>query len=74
MTRLILIVVALAFAVGRFFIPTHQISPAGSYEAFSHLFVGGLAGAWLATRNGLCAALAVALSVVELLAFFALKG
>jgi hypothetical protein len=45
MTRLLIVAVALVFAVARFFMPSHALSPAGSYEAFAHLFIGGLLGA-----------------------------
>lgn len=68
------VIVSIAFAVGRFFIPTHGLSPAGSYEAFAHLFVGGMIGAWLMDRKQrLLLWLAIAISVVELAAFLLLR-
>lgn len=62
--------VALAFAGARFFIPTHAPSPAGSYEAFAHLFVGGLIGAALASKKWGYFWIAAALTGVEVVAFF----
>lgn len=48
MMRIVFLVVcAAALGVGRFFVPSHELSLAGSYEAVAHLFVGGLIGAWL---------------------------
>ncbi len=72
-TYLLLIVVAIVFAVVRFFIPTHPVSPHGSYEAFAHLFVGGLIGAALTTKKWFYIGLVVVLSIVELVAFFSLQ-
>lgn len=74
----VLIVVVIAFSVARFFMPTHPLSPSGSYQAFAHLFVGGLIGIWIHSKDkfgedvwyGL---LALALTVVELIAFFSLR-
>jgi hypothetical protein len=60
---------ALVLAVGRFFVPTRELSAAGSYQAFAHLFVGGLAGAWCASRRWVFLVLFVALTLVELVAF-----
>lgn len=68
--RAALWLVALAMAVLRFFIPTRDLSPSGSYEAFAHLFVGGLLGAWLATKKCKYLKVAVFLTVIELIAFF----
>lgn len=70
--KLILPCVAAGFGVARFLIPTHALSPVGSYEAFAHLFVGGLLGAWLATRERPYLVIALALTAVEVLAFFTL--
>ncbi len=68
-TTLALLLVAIGFGVARFYMPTHALSPHGSYEAFAHLFVGGLIGAWLATKDKFYGWLALALSVLELVAF-----
>ncbi len=64
---------ALIMAGIRFFIPTHPLSPSGSYEAVAHLFVGGLIGAFLASKQKGYLAIAGLLSLVELVAFFTLK-
>ena len=40
-----------------------------SYQAFAHLFTGGLAGAWLVGRAPVDAVLFVALCVVEVACF-----
>ena len=69
----LLVLICIMFSVARFFIPTHPLSPHGSYEAFAHLFVGGLIGAWLATKEKLYLILTVLLSAVELTAFLTLK-
>lgn len=66
---LVLWLVALTLATGRFLMPTHALSVAGAYEAAAHLFVGGLIGAWFASRRRRYLLLAVGLSAVELFAF-----
>lgn len=43
----ILVGVALAFAIGRFFIPTHGLSQAGAIESFLCLLAGGIFGAMM---------------------------
>jgi len=66
----LLAVLAAAFALGRFTLVTHVTpSVGGSYQAFAHLFVGGLVGAYLASRKRDYLWLALALSAVELFAF-----
>lgn len=70
----LLVFLAVCIAVARFFIPAHPLSPHGSYEAFAHLFVGGLIGAWLVSRRWLYLWLVIVLSAVELVAFFWLRG
>lgn len=57
---------ALSVGIVRPFLTAHPLSPEGSYEAFAHLFVGGLIGAWLVTRERLYLGLVVGLSIVEL--------
>lgn len=54
MTKLLLIIAIAACGIGRFFIVPRLQLPTweGSYEAFSHLFAGGLFGAWLNGGNG----------------------
>ncbi len=39
---MLFIVVSILVAVGRFFIPGHDLSWAGTYEAFAHIWVGML--------------------------------
>lgn len=54
MKRVLVITLALAVAVGRLFITprlTHIPSPEMSYEAFAHLFCGGLIGIHLYDRS-----------------------
>ena len=72
-TILALFVIAAIFSVIRFFIPSHPLSPSGSYQALAHLFVGGLIGAWMASKEKWYGFLALGLTAVELVAFFSLK-
>lgn len=37
-----LIIISVLFGLGRFFIPGHDASWAGTYEAFAHIWVGVL--------------------------------
>ncbi len=69
----VLILLVLGFSAARFFMPSHPVSPHGTYEAFAHLLVGGLIGAWLVTMQKLYGFLALVFSLVEVAAFFALK-
>jgi hypothetical protein len=51
-------------------LPTAQ----GSYEAFAHLFVGGLFGAWVVRRTKLLwLVLAASVSILELVLFIVQK-
>ncbi len=59
------IAVAILVAVIRPFLPTHPLSPQGSYEAFAHVFVGGVLGAWFASRAKWLLYTAIGLGVVE---------
>lgn len=70
---------AAGLALGRLFWGHREPSWRGSYEASAHVFVGGLLAYWLAgfqmepSRRGLprlCGWLALALSALELAAFF----
>lgn len=65
--RGVVIAIAVVIAIVRPFMPMHPVSPQGSYEAIAHLFVGGILGAWLATRERWLLAIAIGLSVVEVL-------
>jgi hypothetical protein len=69
-TKYLLPALCAGLAIGRFFVPTHGLSPAGSYEAVAHLVVGGLAGAWLVSKRWDYLGLLVGLTAVELVAFF----
>jgi hypothetical protein len=64
--RSLIVLIAIAVGIGRPFLSSHPLSLEGSYEAFAHLFVGGLIGAWLFKRQRLYLGLVIALSVVEL--------
>jgi hypothetical protein len=61
----VLIAIAVLIAAARPFMPTHAVSMPGSYEAMAHLFVGGVVGAWIATRQRWLLAIGVCLSIVE---------
>jgi len=66
MTKYTIIAVVVAFALARPFMPLHQASWQGSYEAFAHMLVGGLFGAWLAnSAKWWCLWTALAFSGVE---------
>jgi uncharacterized membrane protein YdcZ (DUF606 family) len=65
----LVLLVALAFCLARPFAPGHGVSLAGSYEAFAHLFVGGLLGAWVVCRRWWLLYVVGVMSLVELLAF-----
>ena len=71
MSRASVILVAVGFAIGRFFITPRLDLPTaeGSYEAFAHLFVGGCFGFSVGRRDWRPAIVAIALSLVELFAF-----
>ena len=67
----VLITVAIALGIGRLFITPRLKIPtwSGSYEAFAHLFVGGLIGAYLVAPCGFYGAMIGCLSVWEIVAF-----
>ena len=62
----LIVLAALAVGIVRPFLTAHPLSAEGIYEAFAHLFVGGLIGAWLVTRARLYLGLVTGLSIVEL--------
>jgi hypothetical protein len=64
-----LILISIAIALFRFTLPAHPLSVGGSYTALAHLFIGGLIGAAVTTKNWRYTALVVALSAVEIVAF-----
>ena len=63
-----LLVFAACIGVARFFLPAHSPTVAGSYQAFAHLFVGGLFGAYFASRKKFLLYIALALTVLEVVA------
>jgi len=65
-TLFFLILFTVLFASARFFIPSQPLSLVGSYQAFAHLFVGGLIGAWLASKDKVCLVLLLYLCLIEL--------
>ena len=67
--KTLVVAAAVATAAARFFVPSHPLSGAGSYEAIAHLFVGGLLGAGIDKDRRWCWWAAAALSAVELAAF-----
>jgi len=67
------IVLAILFGVLRFFQPTHELSLSGSYQAFAHLYVGGLIGAWLVSKKPFWFIMTIVMIAVELTAFFSIK-
>lgn len=65
MTKQVLIILAtIALSLGRIFGLKDE-----AFQAAAHLFVGGLAGAWLVDRRSLYLYTFVALCVVEVLCF-----
>lgn len=73
----LLALVALVVGVLRLLITPRLDLPTteGCYEAFAHIFVGGLFGAWLVRRpaKSLWLVLALCISTVELTAFLVQK-
>jgi len=67
------LITAAAFGAVRPLMPSHPLSANGSYEAFAHLFVGGLFGVAIGQRRWFYAVIAIALSLVELICFLANK-
>ena len=63
----LVIVVVVLIAIARPFMPTHAVSWQGSYEALAHIIVGGVFGAWLATRERWLLATGLAVSAVEVI-------
>lgn len=50
--HLVVWVIAVGFAIGRFFVPTHDVSIALVYQDLAHIFVGFLFGWWLMSHTG----------------------
>lgn len=70
MANLCLVLLSVVFGMLRFLMPNHALSLPGTYEAFAHLFLGGLLGAWLESRKYIYLVLVAILTGVELVAFF----
>ena len=76
MTNVVLLLISIAFAAIRFALPPRLEIPTavGSYEAFVHLFTGGLIGAWMVKRSEWSwLAMAVAISLLEVVVFLVQK-
>lgn len=70
MNYIIMVSVAICFGIFRFILPVPKPpSWSGTYEAFAHLFVGGLLGAWLLTYKRFFLWLVLLLTALELFAF-----
>lgn len=65
--QVLVVLLAIAVAIGRFFLAT-GIDTGDIYKDAAHLFVGGLAGAWLVSRSRFYWRLFWFLCIVELLA------
>lgn len=74
--KVLIVLLAMILGIGRLFITPRLNLPTaeGTYEAFAHLFVGGLIGACAAKPSRFYAALIVGLSLIELLAFLIQKN
>ena len=68
-TKYIILLIAFAIGLARFQIASTPVTAAGSYQAFAHLFVGGVFGAAIALRNKYYMAIGVGLSLLELFCF-----
>jgi hypothetical protein len=70
----ILVVLAVALAVGRIFIvPTPNVSWSHSYQAFAHVFVGFLIGGAAFGHSHICGWTAAAITMWEAVWFFGQK-
>ncbi len=67
-TRLILLAVCILFGGLRFVVPVSGIHAADTFKDAAHVFVGGLFGAAIATRRRDLWAMAVGLTLVEIVA------
>lgn len=66
----VLFLVACLFTgVGRFFVPGHGLSWPGTYEAFAHLFIGGMIVAWCYERKAWWLWAVIGLTVFETVKF-----
>ena len=65
--KIAVITLAVAVAIARPFLPPHPVSIQGSYEAFAHLLVGGVFGAWLASRKSWLLFTGIGITAVEII-------
>jgi hypothetical protein len=67
------LLLAIVVGVGRFCIPGHNLTIAGTYEAFAHIWVGMALviaiGYWEIPVGKVCAALLGLLTVIEIVMF-----
>ena len=69
-TEWVLAAACVLLGAARFAVGEHRpVSPAGSYQALAHLFVGGLFGGWMATGRRSLLWMAAGLSALEVAAF-----
>ena len=61
--------VSICFGFARIFVTPGEITPAGSFQAFAHIFVGGIFGAAIALRSYYYFILGIGLSILELTCF-----
>jgi hypothetical protein len=65
----IVLAAVLAFSVARFFMPAQEMNLPGVYQAFAHILVGSLLGAWLASKERRWLWLFLGFTAVEIVAF-----
>jgi 1,4-dihydroxy-2-naphthoate octaprenyltransferase len=68
----VLVLLTVAFGVLRFTMPSQPLSWPGTYQAFAHIFLGFLLGAFVVSRKWHYLFFVLALSAVELTAFIML--
>lgn len=66
----IVLALCVVFAVLRFTLPVHELNFADTFKDLAHLFVGGVFGAAIATKRKDLWAVAGALTIAEVAAFF----
>lgn len=64
----LLLLFACLLGIVRFAISPSELSFSGTYQAVAHIFVGGLLGAWLASRQRAYLWIVLGLSVLEVIA------
>lgn len=65
----IIVLGSILIGVGRFYIPGHDLSLAGTYEAFAHIFVGFLIAQCFYSERQLAITCLVILTVLETVMF-----